>query len=124
MDSIKIQKTNQTPQITLESGFIEISGRSIPEDPVAFYRPVMDWLVKYSTDAAGKTTINLRFEYINTSSSKALHNILKVLNDAYDDSHKMELNWYYEVGDDDMFELGQFFQPYIRIPINFIETDE
>ncbi|MFN8206485.1 MAG: DUF1987 domain-containing protein [Bacteroidales bacterium] len=124
MDSLKIQKSNQTPQITLEPGYIEISGRSIPEDPVAFYRPVMEWLVKYGKETAPNTVINLKFEYINTSSSKALHNILKVLNDSYDDQHKMVLNWYYEVGDDDMYELGQFFQPYLRIPINFIETEE
>ena len=36
----------------------------------------------------------------------------------------MEINWHYEVGDDDMYELGQFFQPYISIPMNFIETEE
>lgn len=124
MDSLKIQKTNQTPQIILEPGKIEISGRSIPEDPVAFYRPVMEWLMNYSKNPSGKTVIDLKFEYINTSSSKALHNILKVLNDAHDDAHKMQLNWYYEVGDDDMYELGQFFQPYLRIPITFIETEE
>lgn len=124
MESLKIQKSNQTPEILLETGLIDISGRSIPEDPVAFYKPVMDWLLKYSKSAPPYTKINLRFEYINTSSSKALHNILKVLNDGFDDSHKMDLYWYYEVGDDDMFELGQFFQPYIRIPITFIETEE
>jgi len=124
MNSLNIPGTNQTPKVNLQPGLIEITGRSIPEDPIAFYGPVMDWLAEYSKSPANQTTINLQFEYINTSSSKALHNILKVLNDTCDDSHKMELNWYYEVGDDDMYELGQFFQPYLRIPINFIETDE
>jgi hypothetical protein len=124
MNNLKLEKTNHTPFVSLTSGKIEISGRSIPEDPVAFYKPVLDWLEDYKKSPSDKTIVNLNFEYINTSSSKALHNILKSLNEGFDNSHKMEINWHYEVGDDDMFELGQFFQPYISIPMNFIETEE
>ena len=124
MNNLKLEKTNHTPYVNLTAGKIEISGRSIPEDPVAFYKPVLDWLDDYKKSPSDKTVVNLNFEYINTSSSKALHNILKSLNEGFDNAHKMEINWHYEVGDDDMFELGQFFQPYISIPMNFIETDE
>ena len=124
MNSLKIEKTNHTPHVNMSSGLIEISGRSIPEDPVAFYRPVLEWLEVYKKNPAPKTIVNLMFEYINTSSSKALHNILKSLNEGCDNAHKMEINWHYEEGDDDMYELGQFFQPYINIPMNFIETAE
>jgi hypothetical protein len=124
MNILKFEKTNHTPFVRLTPGLIEISGRSIPEDPVAFYRPVLDWLEEYKKRPEAKTVINLQFEYINTSSSKALHTILKSLNDGLDNEHKMEINWHYEVGDDDMFELGQFFQPYLNIPMNFIETQE
>ncbi|MGB9746639.1 MAG: DUF1987 domain-containing protein [Bacteroidales bacterium] len=124
MDNLIISGSNQTPTIKLQRGLIEISGRSIPEDPVAFYKPVMEWLNTYVENLPEFTQINLQFEYINTSSSKALHNILKTLNDKCDESHKMEINWFYEEGDDDMFELGQFFEPYLRIPIKYIETEE
>jgi hypothetical protein len=124
MNILKLEKTNHTPFVRLTPGLIEISGRSIPEDPVAFYRPVLDWLEDYKKSPEPNTVINLQFEYINTSSSKALHTILKSLNDGLDNDHKMEINWHYEVGDDDMFELGQFFQPYLNIPMNFIETQE
>jgi hypothetical protein len=124
MNNLKLEKTNHTPYVNLTDGLVEISGRSIPEDPVAFYRPVLEWLEDYKKNPAPQTTVNLMFEYINTSSSKALHNILKCLNEGFDNDHKMEINWHYEVGDDDMYELGQFFQPYINIPMNFIETEE
>jgi len=124
MNNLKLEKTNHTPYVNLTAGQIDISGRSIPEDPVAFYKPVLDWLEDYKKSPSGKTVVNLNFEYINTSSSKALHNILKSLNEGFDNEHKMVINWHYEVGDDDMFELGQFFQPYISIPMNFIETEE
>ena len=124
MNNLKLEKTNHTPYVNLTAGKIEISGRSIPEDPVAFYKPVLDWLDDYKKSPSERTIVNLNFEYINTSSSKALHNILKSLNEGFDNAHQMEINWHYEVGDDDMFELGQFFQPYISIPMNFIETSE
>ena len=124
MNNLKLEKTNHTPYVNLTAGKIEISGRSIPEDPVAFYKPVLDWLDDYKKSPSERTIVNLNFEYINTSSSKALHNILKSLNEGFDNAHQMEINWHYEVGDDDMFELGQFFQPYISIPMNFIETAE
>jgi len=124
MNNLKLEKTNHTPYVNLTAGKIEISGRSIPEDPVAFYKPVLDWLEDYKKSPSERTIVNLNFEYINTSSSKALHNILKSLNEGFDNAHQMEINWHYEVGDDDMFELGQFFQPYISIPMNFIETAE
>ncbi|MFW5658278.1 MAG: DUF1987 domain-containing protein [Bacteroidota bacterium] len=124
MESLVIEKTVQTPEILLKPGLIKIGGRSIPEDPIAFYQPVIDWLKEYTRDLPDKTEIHLEFEYINTSSSKSLHNILKILNDACDESHEMEIKWHYEEGDDDMYELGQFYKPYLTIPIKFIETEE
>ena len=43
MDKISIEGTPKTPGIKLdpEAGIIEISGRSIPENSIEFYKPVM-----------------------------------------------------------------------------------
>ncbi|TFG42190.1 MAG: nuclear pore complex subunit, partial [Bacteroidia bacterium] len=37
------EPTRRTPRIVLETGRIFIVGRSIPENPGEFYRPVYEW---------------------------------------------------------------------------------
>ena len=39
--------TRRTPRIVLETGRIFIVGRSIPENPGEFYRPVYEWISQY-----------------------------------------------------------------------------
>jgi len=36
----------------------------------------------------------------------------------------MSITWSYEVGDDDMYELGKFIESMIEIPMNYIEVEE
>jgi hypothetical protein len=54
--------TKRTPWIILEPGRIFIMGRSIPENPNIFYRPVQEWISQYTRDHSGKSRIELGFE--------------------------------------------------------------
>ena len=80
MRVIKIEGTDDTPQVTFdanpENPFMEISGRSLPEDVVAFYDPILEWLDEYSENPLEKTVLNIKLEYFNTASSKLLLDIL------------------------------------------------
>jgi len=44
MDPIKIEGTPKTPTVNFnaEKGNIEIKGRSIPENSIEFYKPLVD----------------------------------------------------------------------------------
>ena len=81
MDKINIEGTPKTPAIKLdpEAGIIEISGRSIPENSIEFYKPVMDWLNEYAENAKSETAVNIILEYFNTSSSKCILDVFKKL---------------------------------------------
>src|SRR5674476_1574013 len=105
-DSFKNIPTKRTPWIILESGRIFIMGRSIPENPNDFYRPIQEWISKYVQNYTEKSKIELGFEYINTSSIKWIFTILRELSEMKDIVNKASVTWYYEHGDEDMCELG------------------
>jgi hypothetical protein len=49
--------------------------------------------------------------------------ILKLLKDPPGDHHKLIVNWYYEEGDDDILERGEYYESILGIKINYIETE-
>jgi hypothetical protein len=124
MEPLTIEKTDKTPHISLKDGVVQIFGRSITEDPNKFYKPVFEWLKEYENTAADNTQINIRIEYSDTGSSKCILDILKQLDDIFNNDNDMIVNWYYEEGDDDMYDQGVYFKTFVNIPFNFIEFDE
>lgn len=125
MDSLRLENTSKSPSVNLISGLIEIKGRSIPENPKKFYKPIYDWIKKYGINPEPVTTINLNFEYIDTSSSKWVLDLLRLLDDINGKSNtEIKVNWYYEEGDYDMFDLGMHLKSFINIDFEFIETEE
>jgi hypothetical protein len=120
----KNDPSKRTPWISLEPGRIFIMGRSIPENPGDFYRPVYDWISEYSGSHIEKSKIDLGFEYINTSSIKWIFNILKELSTMKDVAENVKVTWYYEQGDEDMCELGFILRALIECPFILVEVDE
>jgi hypothetical protein len=122
--SLKKEPTKRTPWILLEPGRIFIMGRSIPENPGDFYRPVLKWIADYVKNYSGKTTINLGFEYINTSSTKWIFSMLKELSEIKDIQNNASVKWYYENGDEDMCELGFILRSLVDCPFVVEEVSQ
>lgn len=99
-------------------------GRSIPENPGEFYQPVFDWISEYVVKYKGKSIINFGFEYINTSSTKWIYNILKELAGLNEICDNTSVTWYYEHGDDDMGELGFILRSLVECPFVVVEVNE
>ena len=108
----------------MEPGRIFIMGRSIPENPGDFYRPVYNWISDYTGSHIDKSKIDLGFEYINTSSTKWIFNILKELSVMPDVAENVKVTWYYEQGDEDMCELGFILRSLIECPFLLVEVEE
>jgi hypothetical protein len=123
-ESFKNNPTKRTPWIIMEQGRIFIMGRSIPENPNEFYRPVQEWISTYSQNHMEKSRIELGFEYINTSSIKWIFTILKELSEMKEISDKAIVTWYYERGDEDMCELGFILSSLVECPFTVVEVDE
>lgn len=126
METIVREGSTKTPYIRLdgEVGLIEIKGRSIPENSIEFYKPLIDWLERYSEAPLETTNVNVQLEYFNTSSSKCILDVLKKLELLYKKGKKVQVNWYYEEDDEDMFEAGEDYQSIITIPFTMIEIEE
>jgi hypothetical protein len=126
MNSILIEGTPKTPTVKFDAdtGVIEIKGRSIPENSIEFYKPLIDWLEDYSTVPQKLTQVNIQLEYFNTSSSKCILDVFKKLENVYKGKNEVIINWYYEEDDEDMLEAGEDYQSILKIPFKMIEIEE
>ncbi|MGI6479667.1 MAG: DUF1987 domain-containing protein [Salinivirgaceae bacterium] len=124
MEPIKIEGSPKTPTVNFEaSGKIEIKGRSIPENSIEFYKPLIDWLDQYLTSPAKLTNVNVQLEYFNTSSSKCILDVLKKLEAIYKAGNEVVINWHYEEDDEDMLEAGEDYQSIIKVPFKMCEIE-
>jgi len=126
MEPISIEGSPKTPTVKFDAseGIIEIKGRSIPENSIEFYKPLVDWLDEYKKDPLPLTKVNIQLEYFNTSSSKCILDVFKKLEAIHKARHDVEVNWYYEEDDEDMLEAGEDYESIIRIPFKMIEIAE
>jgi hypothetical protein len=128
METLSLQGSPKTPTVEMnaENGVIEIKGRSIPENSIDFYRPVVEWLDTYAEAPAGVTEVNIQLEYFNTSSSKCILDVFKKLENVFKKNGEkgVTINWYYEEDDEDMLEAGEDYQSILKIPFKMIELEE
>lgn len=117
MQVLNLEGTEDTPKIMLDkgNGIFEISGRSLPEDSTSFYKPVLDWIEQYSSEANPATEFTFKLEYFNTASSKLILDVLSALEDI----KGMRISWYFHEDDEDMEEAGQEFSELVEIPFEF-----
>ncbi|MFH1322058.1 MAG: DUF1987 domain-containing protein [Bacteroidota bacterium] len=127
MKSLITEATHNTPTINFdpEKGLLEIKGKSIPENSIGFYKPVLEWLEEYLENAAPQTNVNVHLEYFNTASSKCLLDVFKALDSIHKaNKSKMTINWLYDEDDDDMMEAGEDYDAIISVPFNMIPVEE
>jgi hypothetical protein len=126
MEPLLIEGTEDTPIIKFDGtlGFIEVKGRSNPENSVAFYKPILDWLEEYVKAPAALTNVNIQLEYFNTSSSKCIHNVLKKIEAIHKVQNEVVINWYYVKGDVDMLEAAKDYESFIHAPFKMIEITD
>lgn len=122
MEALDIRATNDTPKVLFdpENGVFEISGRSLPEDVVSFYQPLIDWLEDYKDNPNNVTEFVFKYVYFNTATSKLIQDILIKLEEIHEAGHKVQILWYYEEEDEDMLDLGEEFAENLDIPFEII----
>lgn len=118
MDSVNIRATAKTPSIDFnpDKGFLQIKGRSTPEDSRVFYKPLIAWCEEYASNPASRTVVDVDLEHFDTSSSKGLLDLIKRLRCIQDKQGDVEVVWHYESGDADILEAGENFEHITGIP--------
>lgn len=120
---IVLEPTRVTPAVIMEDGLISITGRSIPDDAANFYRPMQEWIKEYTASKWDETKVILSFEFINSSSTKWIYGIIKELARYPGVREKVTIEWHYEKGDDELYELGKIIHTFIDCPFIFYETE-
>lgn len=124
MAKFKISGTHETPSVLIDDkkGAIEIKGRSTVQDPVHFYSSIVEKLNTCIENGIVFRDVNIQLTYINTSSSKWIYHIFRNLENLYEKSKTMQINWFYEEDDETIQEAGEDYQSLLRIPFNMIEV--
>jgi hypothetical protein len=64
----------------------------------------------------------MSLEYFNSASAKVFIHILQKITYVALRHKKFVFNWYYEDGDDDILERGEYFSSVLDVPFNFVKT--
>ncbi|MDQ3100374.1 MAG: DUF1987 domain-containing protein [Bacteroidota bacterium] len=126
MTALQLDGSSKTPTVNFdpETGLLELKGRSIPENSIEFYKPLIDWIDKYGRSARTKTSLHVKLEYFNTSSSKCILDLFKKLEAIRAAGNEVSVLWHYEADDEDMLEAGEDYAGIINVPFKMIQIEE
>jgi len=125
IDAVHILPTNNTPEVLLNpDGIIKIKGRAIDESRAKYSEPILVWIDSYLLNPAKITEVTIALEYLNSYNSIILASILRKLSQVTLQSKKLVVKWYIEEDDDDLLERGEYTSSSLKIPIEFIMTDQ
>lgn len=108
--------------LNAQTGVCEIAGESYLEEATLFYKPIYDWLQEY-IKTNQPILFNFRLSYVNTSSSKHVLFILRLLKEYQDKGNKVEANWYIEPGDTDTEEDVEDYMIISGLKINIVKSE-
>lgn len=117
MEILNIEGTDDTAKVIFDkkNGIFQISGRSLPEDSVEFFAPVLKWIAGYEKDPNPTTSFVFKLEYSNTASTKLIQDIIFALEKV----KGMKILWCYQEDDEDMEEAGREFAELVDTPFEF-----
>ncbi len=122
MSIFTIEKKEDTPEVLVdfENGTIKFTGKLLPEDSIAFFAPIDEQIKKYTESAKQNTTVDLKLEYMNSSSQKRMIDLLSLLQSLTQNGIKVNINWHYPEDDDDLLDEGKDLMRMLDKPINII----
>ncbi len=122
MEHLQIAAKDDTLKVDFnaETGVLMLEGESYPENPIHFFVPLNNWIEQYIQEINGPLTLNTTIDYLNTSSSKCMLDLLEALDNYYESGGKVTVNWYYEEDNEDMEETGEDLCEDLEIPYKLI----
>jgi hypothetical protein len=125
MEALRIAQTDDSPEVILdrEGNHFEISGKSLPEDVMDFYQPVLDWLGEYRKNPNPKTVFTFNLLYFNTASSKLILDILIIFEEMVEEGQDILIRWLSLSSDEDMQEAGREYEEMIDVPFEHVSHE-
>lgn len=123
MNKIEIETTADTPTVKFypNLGELEIKGKSISENSVKFYRPIIESIEQYLFKPVSPTIVNIHFDYFNTATAKCIIEILKKLEGLPKKGIKVEVNWYYKADEPNSYHAGMDYKSILNLDFKMVK---
>jgi len=123
MTNLILKATNSAPMVEFncETCVFTIEGRSILEDPSGFYMSIYEWLEIFLPTATKEVIFNIKLEYVNSSSSKYLTGLFRLIDQTFTTGKQIVVNWFYDEYDESIMDLGMHYRDHFTFPINLIQ---
>lgn len=122
MNNLEIAQTNSTPAIQADwdGGVLKLRGDSYPENSFALFQPVVEWVETYLRDTQRPLHLELELLYLNTSSVRALMDILDQLEDAHQAQRSVSVTWLYDAANERVADLAEEFKEDCTFPFEIV----
>lgn len=116
--SLIIEETHDTPKIILDKskGVFEISGRSLPENAVKLYSPVLKWMEEYIMAPNQTTHFEFKLDYFNSASTKKIFEIITILEKLSSNNLPVTVIWYHTKEDELIRNRGLEIKEMVELP--------
>ena len=120
--TLVIKSEKNTPMVKFDSDrfYLEIEGRSIPENAPRFYRPVLEVIQESLKKNPPSCKVRIFLEYLNSSSKVIITEVFSLLKNIDD----VSLEWVYEEDDEDMFDMGKIFEERFNFKFTFTGVED
>jgi len=106
------ERTKTTPYVLIDEakGYMRFEGESYLENVAEFFDEVIKWTGKYLVSDFDLLTFDCAMEYFNSSTTKLLYNLLRLMDENVTENKKVVVNWIAFEEDDMLIECGEDFQ--------------
>ncbi len=120
---MKIDSTRHTPLVVIDEkeGSVIIAGVSIPENAYVFFRPLEEYIEALDPEQTKAFKFTFRLEYMNTLSSKAFLDYMRIVKDLK--QIPITVTWEYYSDDEEMRDHGETFSEIVDIPFSYASVD-
>lgn len=125
MDDLVIKgekKTYFTPDVNFSAstGICEILGESYQEETFEFFNRLIAWIDEFIMKVKKPITMNFKLTYFNTSSARAIQEMIILLKKYQEQGGQVTINWYYQDEEDSTYEEAEDMQTQTKIQFNMI----
>lgn len=117
MQTLNLPDLELTPAVEFnkEKNIFRIEGKSLLDNPTAFFEPIKQWFQNYKSEPNPETALVIKFEYFNIATSRELLDIFKILETL----PNAKIIWHFLEDDEDMEESGQELAELVKVPFDF-----
>lgn len=117
-----IEPTQYTPHVLfdVEKSTYTISGRAMLDGMREVHKKILEWFDTHIDHIQTTICINIKLTYIDSTATKMMSNLMSRLETSYLAGQNIEIRWFYNINDDDVFTIAENLTKTKKLPIKII----